>query len=77
MKNSLKVVTVILGLIFICVSCQKTGPDAGKTQNPAEEYADKLLKAKKDAKDAAGATEQSQKATNSAIDEADKDHKDK
>jgi len=67
-KKMLKMVAVILGLLFICVSCQQS-------QNPAAEYADKLLKAKKDAKEAAGATEQSQKNVNRAIDESEQKDK--
>jgi len=89
-RNLLKIflaVAVILGLIFINVGCQQSGHNAEvkdvtkdkqeKEQNAAQEYADKLLKAKQDAKEAAGATEQSQKNVNKTIDEIDKEDKGK
>jgi outer membrane lipoprotein-sorting protein len=67
-KKILRLFAVVLGLIFICISCQQS-------QNPAEEYADKLLKAKKNAQEAAAATEQSQKDVNRAIDESEQQNK--
>jgi len=74
-KKMLRVFVVMIGLIFVCISCQQAGNNAEKTKNPAEEYADKLLKAKKDAKDAAGATEQSQKDVNQAAGEGERKDK--
>jgi hypothetical protein len=68
-KKMLKIFAVVSGLIFMCVGCQRAGNNVEKPGNPAEEYADKLLKARKDAKDAAGATEQRQKDVSRAIDE--------
>ncbi len=81
-RNLLKMVlavAVILALLFINVSCEKAEHNADvkdaakdkqeKSQNPVQEYADRLLKAKQDAKEAANATEQSQKDVNKAIDE--------
>ncbi len=86
-KNLLKMflaVAVILGLIFINVGCRQAEQNAEvkdvtkdkqeKEQNAAQEYADKLLKAKQDAKEAANATEQSQKDVNKAIGEIDKEN---
>jgi len=74
----IKVFAVISGLIFfICVSCQQSGHNAAKSQNPIEEYTDTLLKAKKAANDAAGATEQNQENVKRAINEIDKEQKDK
>jgi len=80
-------VAVISGLIFINVSCRQAehnaqGKDIAKDkqekeQNAVQEYADKLLKAKQDAKEAARATEQGQKDVNKAIDEMDKENKGK
>ena len=68
-KKMLKLFAMILGSIFICMSCQQAGNNTDKFQNPAEEYADKLLKAKKDAKEVVGMTEQRQKDVNRAIGE--------
>lgn len=90
MRNLIKfflAVAVILGLIFINVSCRQPAHNAEvkdvtkdkqeKEQNPAQEYVEKLLKAKRDAKEAANATEKSQKDVNKAIDEIDKEDKGK
>ena len=90
MKKLLKMflaVAVISGSIFINVGCRQAEHNAEvkdvtkdkqeKEQNAVQEYADKLLKAKQDAKEAAKATEQSQKDVNKAIDEIDKENKGK
>ena len=90
MRNLLKMIltaAVILGLIFINVGCRQAGHNAEvkditkdkqeKEQNALQGYADRLLKAKQDAKEAAGATEQSQKDVNKAIDDIDKENKSK
>ena len=78
MNRMIKAYAVISGLtFFICVSCQQSGHNATKSQNPIEEYTDTLLKAKKAANDAARATEQNQENVKRAINEIDKEQKDK
>ena len=75
---------VVVGVIIMIACCRRDGhnPEAknaakeirGNEANPnaAQEYADKLLKAKKDAEEAAGAAEKSQKDVNSAAGETEK-----